>query len=63
MVMMAMMMMMMMMTMVSRGSVRGSGAGVGFVLGTEEVIEDVNNGRDVTLGLTMFILESRIQRA
>ena len=40
-----------------------SAAGVVLVLRTEKVIQDVNDGGDVPLGLAVGVLQGRIQRA
>ena len=34
---------------------------VGLILGTEQVVQDVDDGRDVPLGLTITILEGRVE--
>lgn len=34
-----------------------------FVLGAEQVVEDVDDGGDVALGLTVLVLQGRVQRA
>ena len=45
------------------GSRAAAGAAVRLVLGAQEVVEDVDDGGDVPLGLTVLVLQRRVEGA